>query len=89
MTIQELTPLLTGAGGALLVLAVGNWWQAKEKLNLQTIIKSKDDDLKGLSREAITAITTLAQLNQSNQQWQQSVSLTLQRIEKFLPKEDS
>lgn len=84
MTFQEFIPLLTGAGGALIVLAIGNWYQAKEKIKLQATIEKKDDDLKGLARESITAVTTLAQLNQANKGWQDSVALTLGRIEKFI-----
>lgn len=85
MTPTDLAPFLTGTVSGLVISLIGNWYQAKEKKDFQASIKAKDDDLKGLTREAIASVTTLATLNQSNQKWQQDTSDKLESIRKALP----
>lgn len=84
MTFQELVPLLTGTAGALILSCIANWYQAKEKRDMTAIIAKKDDDLKGLTRESIAGITTLAGLNQANQEWQRQTSEKLDAIKNSL-----
>lgn len=85
MTPQDLIPWITGSTGALVLSCVANWYQSREKREMQQIIAKKDDDLKGLTRESIAGITTLAGLNQANQEWQRQTSATLSAIKDSLP----
>ena len=85
MNPQDIIPLISGAGGSIVVLAIVVWYQAKEKAALQKVIAGKDDDLKGLTRESIAGITTLAGLNQQNQDWQKTTTATLELIKDKLP----
>ena len=85
MNPQDIIPLLTGTASGLVISCIANWYQAKEKRDFQAIIKGKDDDLKGLTRESIAGITTLAGLNQANQEWQKATTATLAQIKDGLP----
>ena len=85
MSLEQLLPYLSGPVAGLLVALWWNWTQTKEKAALAATIKNKDDDLKGLTREAIASVTTLATLNQSNQAWQKDTSDKLDQIRKALP----
>lgn len=85
MTPTELAQLLTGTVSGLVISLFGNWYQAKEKKAFQDTIKDKDEDLKGLTRESIAGITTLAGLNQQNQEWQKATTATLASIKDALP----
>lgn len=78
-------PYLAGPVAGLVVSLIGNWYQAKEKREFMRIIAGKDDDLKGLTRESIAGITTLAGLNQQNQDWQKATTATLEKIQESLP----
>ena len=82
MNPQDFIPLLTGTASGLVISCIANWYQAKEKREFQRIIAGKDDDLKGLTRDSIAGITTLATMNQQNQKWQDATTTTLQSIEK-------
>lgn len=89
--LNRLAPLLSGSIGGLLISLVVNWRQWKDaqaaladrkawEIAKDAVIAKKDDDLKGLTRESIASITTLATLNQTNQQWQQRTEESLTDI---------
>lgn len=85
ISIEQLAPYLSGPIAGLVVALWWNWNQTKEKAALQATIKAKDEDLKGLTRESIAGITTLAGLNQQNQEWQKATTATLASIKDALP----
>lgn len=85
MNPQDFIPLITGTASGLVISCIANWYQTKEKREFQAIIKAKDEDLKGLTRESIAGITTLAGLNQQNQDWQKATTATLSKIQESLP----
>lgn len=95
--LNRLAPLLSGSIGGLLISLVINWRQWKDAQQIATdrkaenatkdaIIAKKDEDLKGLTREAIASITTLATLNQTNQEWQKRTEGHLVHIKEQVDK---